>query len=589
MENKGYIGHGAALLTILIWGTTFISTKILLVEFKPIEILVFRFVMGFLALWIICPKRLKTDGWKQEAVFAAAGLSGICLYYLLENIALTYTLASNVGVIISVAPFFTAILAHIFIGSEEKFRVNFFAGFIIAMAGIVMISLNGAKLQLNPMGDFLAILSAIVWAVYSILSKKISGFGYPVVLTTRRTFFYGILFMIPAAWIFDLRLDFTGFADPKNLLNILYLGLGASALCFVTWNFAVKKLGAVKTSIYIYMVPVITVITSVLILGERITWMSGLGVIFTMCGLIISEMKINPKKLKRIGIFLVFLIPFLFTGCSGRNDESSNSQSAQTKEKEPETKIEEKDWSEDFAGLNGAAVIYEPEENRYQIYNQNLAQTRRSPCSTFKIISSLIALENEVIDPDHSVRKWSGEQFWNSDWNRDLSFEEAFRASCVWYFREVIDDIGKERMQKELDKLSYGNCDISDWEGRQNTNNNNRALTGFWIESSLKISPKEQTEVMERIFGDTSSYSKESLNQLKQVMLTSQDKEKDITIYGKTGMGKDNGITVDAWFTGFADVSGERMYFCVYLGETEGADVTSTKAKEIAIQIISDL
>lgn len=548
MENKDYIGHGAALLTILIWGTTFISTKMLLVEFKPIEILVFRFVMGFLALWIICPKRLKTNGWKQEAVFAAAGLSGICLYYLLENIALTYTLASNVGVIISVAPFFTAILAHIFIGSEEKFRVNFFAGFIIAMTGIVMISLNGAKLQLNPMGDFLAILAAIVWAVYSILSKKISGFGYPVVLTTRRTFFYGILFMIPAAWIFDLRLDVTGFADPKNLLNILYLGLGASALCFVTWNFAVKKLGAVKTSIYIYMVPVITVITSVLILGEQITWMSGLGVIFTMCGLIISEMKINPKKLKRIGVFLVFLIPFLFIGCSGRNNESSNSQSAQTKEKEPETKIEEKDWSEDFAGLNGAAVIYKPEENHYQIYNQDLAQTRRSPCSTFKIISSLIALENEVID-----------------------------------------DIGKERMQKELDKLSYGNCDISDWEGRQNTNNNNRALTGFWIESSLKISPKEQTEVMERIFGDTSSYSKESLNQLKQVMLTSQDKEKDITIYGKTGMGKDNGITVDAWFTGFADVSDERMYFCVYLGETEGADVTSTKAKEIAIQIISDL
>ena len=342
-----------------------------------------------------------------------------------------------------------------------------------------MISLNGAKLQLNPMGDFLAILAAAVWAIYSILTKKISAFGYPVVLATRRTFFYGILFMIPAAWIFDLRFDVTGFADPKNLLNILYLGLGASALCFVTWNIAVKKLGAVKTSIYIYMTPVITVITSVLILSERITWMSGLGVIFTLLGLIISEMKMNPRKLKTIGIFLVFLIPFLFTGCSGGNHESSNSKSAETKEKEPETKIEEKDWSDDFAGLNGAAVIYEPEENRYQIYNQDLAKTRRSPCSTFKIISSLTALENGVIDPDHSVREWSGEQFWNSGWNQDISFEEAFRVSCVWYFREVIDDIGKERMQKELDKLSYGNCDISDWEGRQNTNNNNRALTGI--------------------------------------------------------------------------------------------------------------
>ena len=194
------------------------------------------------------------------------------------------------------SPFFTAILAHILIGSEEKFRINFFIGFLIAMAGIMMISLNGARLELNPMGDLLALLAAFVWAIYSILSKKISGFGYPVVLSTRRTFFYGILFMIPAAWIFDLRLDLSGFAEPKNLLNLLYLGLGASALCFVTWNFAVKKLGAVKTSIYIYMVPVITVVTSVLILGEKITWMSGLGVIFTLMGLFLSEMKIPKRK-----------------------------------------------------------------------------------------------------------------------------------------------------------------------------------------------------------------------------------------------------------------------------------------------------
>lgn len=589
MEKKNYQGHGAALLTILIWGTTFISTKILLADFQPIEILVFRFVMGFAALWLICPRRLQTSGLKQEAVFAAAGLSGICLYYLLENIALTYTLASNVGVIISVAPFFTAILAHILIGSEEKFRINFFIGFLIAMAGIMMISLNGARLELNPMGDLLALLAAFVWAIYSILSKKISGFGYPVVLSTRRTFFYGILFMIPAAWIFDLRLDLSGFAEPKNLLNLLYLGLGASALCFVTWNFAVKKLGAVKTSIYIYMVPVITVITSVLILGEKITWMSGLGVIFTLMGLFLSEMKIPKRKLKKISIFIVMLLPFVFSGCSGKDKESSKEQTAQKIQQEKEAKIEEKDWSDYFGTLNGTAVLYKPDKNIYQIYHPQLANTRRSPCSTFKIISSLAALEEGIVDPDHSIRKWSGEQFWNSDWNRDLLFQDAFQSSCVWYFREVVDDIGKERMQKVLDEISYGNRDISDWKGEQNTNNNNRALTGFWIESSLKISPKEQTEVMERIFSERSAYSKESLEALKQVMLVSEKKEKNLMIYGKTGMGKDQGTVVDAWFTGFADISGERSYFCVYLGETKEADVSSTKAKEIAIKLISDV
>lgn len=141
------------------------------------------------------------------------------------------------------------------------------------------------------------------------------------------------------------------------------------------------------------------------------------------------------------------------------------------------------------------------------MYNSELVLTRRSPCSTLKIISSLIALENKIIIPEDSTRKWSGEVFWNEDWNRDIDFSEAFHTSCVWYYRQVIDDIGKDMMKKELDKLQYGNSDILDWKGRLNINNNNRALTGFWIESSLKISPKEQVEVMERIFGENLDYS----------------------------------------------------------------------------------
>lgn len=112
------------------------------------------------------------------------------------------------------------------------------------------------------------------------------------------------------------------------------------------------------------------------------------------------------------------------------------------------------------------------------------------------------------------------------------------------------------------------------------------ALTGFWIESSLKISPREQTEVMERIFGEASVYSAESRGRLKQVMFVPELSDSQISIYGKTGMGKAHGVTVDAWFTGFADVYGERRYFCVYLGETEGREVTSTRAKEIAGEIL---
>lgn len=257
-------------------------------------------------------------------------------------------------------------------------------------------------------------------------------------------------------------------------------------------------------------------------------------------------------------------------------------------EKVSDPVIEETDWSGYFGELNGAAVVYRPSENHYQIYNSELAQTRRSPCSTFKIISSLTALENGILDPENSVRTWSGEVFWNGDWNRDIGFKEAFRTSCVWYFRQLIDDIGPELMQQELDRLQYGNCDISDWEGRLNTNNSNRALTGFWIESSLKISSKEQTEVMERIFGDNSGYSEETKNELMRVMRVSDQDDAGISVYGKTGMGKDQGVTVDAWFTGFADTADDRIYFCVYLGETEGGNVTSTGAKEIALNILAD-
>lgn len=203
MGNR--IGHPAAFLTILIWGTTFISTKVLLTDFKPVEILFFRFVLGFLALFLVYPRRMEKTGAKQELTFVAAGFCGICLYYLLENIALTYTLASNVGVIISIAPFFTAILSHAFMKVEEQFQASFFIGFIVAMAGICLISFNGSALQLSPAGDLLALSAAFVWACYAVLTRKIGSFGYHTILATRRVFFYGILFMIPALFLFDLR------------------------------------------------------------------------------------------------------------------------------------------------------------------------------------------------------------------------------------------------------------------------------------------------------------------------------------------------------------------------------------------------
>ncbi len=296
MRSDAARGHLAAFVTILIWGTTFISTKVLLRVFAPIEILLIRFLIGYAALWCVRPHRLKTAERKQEWTFAAAGLCGITLYYLLENIALTYTLASNVGVIISVAPFFTAMFAWLFL-HDRRPGVRFFFGFLMAMAGICLLSFGkGADVQINPIGDLLGVAAAVIWAAYAILTKKISGFGYHTILATRRIFFYGLLFMIPISWAMGVHVEPRDLADGAVLFNLLFLGLGASALCFVTWNTAVKHLGSVKTSVYIYMVPVITAVTSALVLRETITPTALCGMALTLAGLFLSEKRVQNKE-----------------------------------------------------------------------------------------------------------------------------------------------------------------------------------------------------------------------------------------------------------------------------------------------------
>lgn len=296
MKTDTARGHLAAFVTILIWGTTFISTKVLLRVFAPIEILLIRFVIGYAALWCVRPHRLKTADKKQEWYFAAAGLCGITLYYLLENIALTYTLASNVGVIISIAPFFTAIFAWMFL-RDRRPDIRFFLGFFMAMAGIALLSFGkDASLQVNPIGDLLGVAAAVIWAAYAILTKKISGFGYDIILTTRRIFFYGLLFMVPISLVLGVHVEIQNLAVGGVLPNLLFLGIGASALCFVTWNTAVKHLGSVKTSVYIYMVPVITAVTSAVILHETLTATAVCGIVLTLAGLFLSEKRVQKKE-----------------------------------------------------------------------------------------------------------------------------------------------------------------------------------------------------------------------------------------------------------------------------------------------------
>ena len=282
-------GHLSAFFTISIWGTTFISIKVLLAEFSPVEILFYRLVFGFIVLLLASPRFSWPGDWREELRYVAAGLCGVTLYFLFQNTALTYTLASNVSVLISVSPFFIALLSYFF-AKEEALRPAFFIGFAVSILGIILISFNGnVILKLNPLGDLLAILSAVVWALYSVLMKKISARPQGLVQSTRKVFFYGFLFLIPALALSDFRLGLDRLASPANLLNLLFLGVGASALCFMTWNYAVSVLGAVKTGVYIYLVPIVTIAASALLLREPVTPVALLGVGLILAGLYVSE------------------------------------------------------------------------------------------------------------------------------------------------------------------------------------------------------------------------------------------------------------------------------------------------------------
>ena len=292
MENNTK-GHLLALFTVGVWGTTFISTKVLLGSFKAVEIMIFRFVIGYIVLFLMKPGFLKLKTRKHEGYFALAGACGVTLYFLFENFALTYTYASNVSVIISAAPLFTALLAF-FLLRGEGFRKNFFVGFAIAMLGIGIISFNGTALHLNPFGDILAVLGACTWAFYSILLAKLGKYGYNKILMSKRIFFYGIIFMIPVSALFGFDVDFAALKNPVIIGNFLFLGVVASAFCYVTWNKSVDILGPVKTSVYIYLQPIITVIASIIVLRETVTPLAFAGIGFTLLGLVISQF--NFKK-----------------------------------------------------------------------------------------------------------------------------------------------------------------------------------------------------------------------------------------------------------------------------------------------------
>ena len=295
---KRFLPHVVAFLVVAIWGTTFVFTKLLLLGgLTPAQIFILRFIIAYLLLVGYCLVRgIKwlSNTWQDELLMVALGVTGGSLYFLTENSAMNYTTTTNTSIIVSLCPLFASAIIGFFYKSERLSRLQSL-GSLMAAAGVIVVVMNGHfVLHLSPLGDALAFGACLCWAFYSLLMIPANK-RYGTVFVTRKVFFYGLLSMIPYL-IMNPELNIHLLLNqPELAWNLLFLGCVASMLCFLAWNWALKRLGAVVATNYVYLNPVTTIVFAWFILSEEITPWFILGTVLILLGMYLADTK--RKKL----------------------------------------------------------------------------------------------------------------------------------------------------------------------------------------------------------------------------------------------------------------------------------------------------
>lgn len=283
--------HLLALLIVAVWGTTYISTKILLLSgLSPTDIMICRFILAYLCICLCSrPFKLFADNWKDELLFLLSGLFGGSIYFITENTALGYTMVSNVSLIVCTCPLLT-MLAECFIVERKAPSRRLTTGSLMAFVGVAAVIFNGHFVfRLSPVGDMLSFSAAISWTVYTFVQKNVV-YKYPSLFVVRKTFFYGIITLLPVLLIngaFDSGISVL--AQWNVVQQLLFLGIVASFLAYMLWNICLKKIDTIILSNYIFLCPIISIITSNLILGENINAAIILGTALVICGMTIAR------------------------------------------------------------------------------------------------------------------------------------------------------------------------------------------------------------------------------------------------------------------------------------------------------------
>lgn len=283
MSKTRILDHVLAFSTVFFWGLTFLSTKYLQEHFSSLEILFLRYAVAYLALWAMCPKLLKFCGWRREGMMFAAALTGAALYQFLENLSVEYTSPASVSFISSIAPLFVALFAHWFL--SEPLNGKVVLGILLAIVGVFFICFGDASAESTGLvGDLIVFGAVWLWALYSVLVKKIAAYGYSDFQVTRRIFFYSLLLMAP---FLIPRIRSFPYADLLSFDawgNLLFLGVVASAFCFAMWNRSVEHLGAITTGKYMFIMPPITLLAQAILFRTPVSPLAIVGMALTLLG-----------------------------------------------------------------------------------------------------------------------------------------------------------------------------------------------------------------------------------------------------------------------------------------------------------------
>ena len=242
-------------------------------------------LIAFIILWAIHPK------WsfdiRTEWVFILMALFGNVIYFCTENLALTYTYTSEVCILTSTTSMMALILMH-FLFKDRIGKIQVL-GFVASFAGVVLVAFNGAVvLNLNPIGDILALVSALSWAVYGVLLRLFIK-DFDGIVLTRKMMFYGFLMGVVLMIISGDSFEPIHLLEPLNMFGLFFLGGLGSCLCFILWNHSIKEIGVIKSNIFIYAMPVVTLIAGHFAFDEVITLMAIIGMILVISGMLMAN------------------------------------------------------------------------------------------------------------------------------------------------------------------------------------------------------------------------------------------------------------------------------------------------------------